>query len=251
MTQDRDPEAVTREWFRDWFGEDYLALYPHRDAREAAAAVELFLATVPPEPEARVIDLACGAGRHLRALTRASLQAFGLDLSLVLLLRAREKGSVPLVCGDMRALPLASGSFGGLTSFFTSFGYFDTRQEDRAVLGEMRRVLSPNGSFVLDFLNAGHVRRNLVREDERTICGKRITQRRSIEGGAVVKRILIEPGGRGPTRQFIERVRLYEGGELEVLLNSSGLHVTHRFGDYNGGRLEEQSPRLILAGRAV
>ncbi|MFQ5529476.1 MAG: class I SAM-dependent methyltransferase, partial [Gemmatimonadota bacterium] len=137
-----DPQH-TREWFRDWFGEEYLALYPHRDEAEAARAVRLFLDSVPPR-DGPVLDLACGAGRHARELVAAGVRVIGLDLSAVLLREARKvDAGLLLVRGDMRRLPFAEFSFGGLTSFFTSFGYLSTVEEDRAVITQIRRTLAP------------------------------------------------------------------------------------------------------------
>jgi SAM-dependent methyltransferase len=183
-----------REWFREWFGEEYLAVYPHRDEEEAAEAVRLFLATAGASARrGRVLDVACGEGRHLRELLAAGVAAVGLDLSSPLLNRARKADPKSrLVRGDMRRLPVAAGSFAGLTSFFTSFGYFADRDEDREVAAEYRRVLAPGGRFMLDFLNAGRVRRELVPRDERTLRGHRVTQERRVDDDTVWKRITIE-----------------------------------------------------------
>ncbi len=243
---------TTREWFRDWFGEEYLALYPHRDEAEAAQAVRLFLETVPPG-DAVVLDLACGAGRHVREFAEAGVQAIGLDLSAVLLREARKTDSrLRIVRGDMRELPFGDSSFGGLTSFFTSFGYFETTEEDQAVIGQIRRTLSTGGTFMLDFFNALKVRAQLVAHDVRWFGNRQVTQTRTIEGDMVIKRIAIEPADSSePARTFEERVRLYEPQQLESMLREQGLPSQYRFGDYDGSPFTEGSERLILAGRAL
>lgn len=243
--------ALTREWFRDWFGEEYLALYPHRDQQEARDAVQLFLTATPPTEGGTVLDVACGAGRHLRELERSGLRVTGLDLSPALLQRARLAGPDDhLVRGDMRQLPFRGGAFAGITSFFTSFGYFEDPREDEQVLAEMARVLAPGGTFMLDFLNAERVRRELVREDVLDADIGRVVQRRSIVEDSVLKSIHIEPHGGGEVRVFRERVRLYDSGHLERLLSAVGLVTTHRFGDYEGAAYAGCAPRLILAGHS-
>ena len=50
-------------WYKDWFGEEYLELYAHRDAGEADRHVDFVVEHVGGAPRA-VLDLACGAGRH-------------------------------------------------------------------------------------------------------------------------------------------------------------------------------------------
>lgn len=242
----------TREWFRDWFGEEYLELYPHRDEEEAGRAVRLYLAEAEkrsgrPGP---VLDLACGAGRHLRELAGAGVAAVGLDLSGTLLAEARRASpGARLVRADMRRLPFHDGAFGGLTSFFTSFGYFRTRAEDRTVVREIRRVLDPDGVFMLDFFNAERVRRTLVPRDERRVGGRTVVQEREIVGDTVVKRIrIVERGTEGDPREFEERVRLYSAEELEDMLEAEGLRVERRYGDYDGADYDVSAERLILVG---
>lgn len=240
-----------RPWYREWFGETYLRLYPHRDREEAERGAALFLELSGLAQGDRVLDLACGAGRHLGPLEAAGLRPVGLDLSPPLLRRARERWSGPLARGDMRDLPFRDGAFDGVAQFFTSFGYFRRREEDVRVLEEVRRVLRTDGTFLLDFLNATRVRRDLVPEDVRHIEGSTVRQRRTIEGDTVVKEIEIEGTGEGGDRSFRERVRLYEPDELTEMLVKAGLDVRERRGDYGGGAFHDDAPRLLLAGVAT
>jgi SAM-dependent methyltransferase len=151
----------------------------------------------------------------------------------------------------MREIPFEDGAFDGVTSFFTSFGYFREPLDDRRVLQEMGRVVRRGGSFMLDFLNADRVLRELVPEDMREIDGKRIIQRREILDGCVIKRIRIESTTDGSASDFEERVRLYSRAELTALLEEAGLEISHRFGDYEGDTFRSTSPRLILAGHVT
>lgn len=246
-------EGAERAWFRRWFGPEYLALYPHRDREEAEQGVRLFLEAADPPPGTRLLDVGCGPGRHLAAFRERGLDPVGLDLSRALLERARETtgGGIPLVRGDMRRLPLDAGSFEAVTSFFTSFGYFASREEDRGTLEEMRRVLRPGGAFLLDFLNAEQVRRELVPEEEDVVDGRTVRQTREIRDGCVVKRIEIEAEGDGSPSVFHERVRLYEPDELSEMLEEASLSVQASFGDYAAGGHDGSSPRFIVVGRAA
>lgn len=199
-----------------------------------------------------MLDLACGAGRHIPHLRAAGHRAVGIDLSEALLAEAREAvgPDVPLIRGDMRALPVASGSFGAVVIFFTSFGYFETEDEDRLATAEVGRVLRSGGTFLLDYLNASHVRETLVPGDERRVGERLVRQTRWIEDDTVVKKIEISGTPEGPAEVHFERVRLYEPTALERLLKAHGLLTTARFGDYRGAPHTRASPRLILVGRA-
>ncbi|MXX34453.1 MAG: class I SAM-dependent methyltransferase [Gemmatimonadetes bacterium] len=240
-------------WYRDWFGGEYLALYPHRDRAEARQAVELLRQTIDRGPGTRVLDLGCGAGRHLVELEGIGYRATGLDLSMPMLMAAaRAAGAGRLVRADMRVLPFASGSFDVVTSYFTSFGYFDREQEDLQVLHEVRRVLAPCGAFLLDFMNAHQVIANLRREDRRTVAGVEVVQERKlVAGGRIVeKRIKVGARKGGAEREFVERVRLYGPEELDSILALAGLEPFARFGGYDRGPLSRSSPRCIVLAEA-
>ncbi|HWC75748.1 MAG TPA: methyltransferase domain-containing protein, partial [Gemmatimonadales bacterium] len=122
------------EWFEQWFGEEYHALYPHRDEEDARRAVELIRGTVAWTAGERILDLACGPGRHAAELERLGGRVVGLDLSRAMLRRARERSRAAFVRGDMRALPFRSGSFALAVNLFTSFGYFLSDDEHRSVV---------------------------------------------------------------------------------------------------------------------
>ncbi len=233
------------EWFEQWFGEEYHALYPHRDSEDARRAVQLIRRVAPWRTGSAVLDLACGAGRHAAELEGAGARVIGLDLSPAMLHRARHRSRALLVRGDMRALPFRASSFGLVVNLFTSFGYFRSDAEHVLVVRQVARVLEPGGRFVLDYLNADEVRRTLRRDSEEISdggTGARVRRRFSEEGLYVVKEIEL----RAENRSFQERVRLFSAQELEALLRDGGLDVVERFGDYDGRPPAADAPRAIF-----
>lgn len=235
------------EWFTRWFGKEYLDLYPHRDEAEARAAIDMILRTLGDVRMRAALDLACGSGRHTRALCD-HVWTVGLDLSPTLIhIAAAESPGVPFVRADMRILPFAGDTFDLVVNLFTSFGYFETDEENRTVLREVHRVLADEGTFVLDYLNADNVRETLVPLDTREVGERTVTQRRSItaDGRYVEKQI----SATHCSNTYLERVRLFEPDELRALLAEAGFVITHELGDYDGSPLDPQSPRTIFFAR--
>jgi SAM-dependent methyltransferase len=234
------------EWFEQWFGEAYLRAYAHRDDEDAERLVGLLDVLGVAAPGHRVLDLACGPGRHTAALVRRGARVVGLDLSRALLHAAREAGADRLVRADMRSLPFRGAAFDAVLNLFTSFGYFADDVEHETVLREVARVLRPGGRLVLDFLNAPAVRAGLVARDERTTGDTTVVQERwlSPDGRFVNKRIQVG----ADRRTFTERVRLYDRAELEAMMAAHGLRPTRAAGDYDGRRHGPDSERLILLG---
>ena len=202
----------------------------------------------PWRPGDRVLDLACGSGRHAAELERLAggTRVVGFDLSPPMLRRARARTRAPLVRGDMRALPFRPGTFALAVNLFTSFGYFRDDADHELVLRQVAAALASGGRFVLDYLNADEVRRSLRPTEERRAGGNvvRITRRFSVEGRFVVKEIELPDEG----RTFQERVRLYTVAELRALLAGAGFIVTAWFGDYGGEPGGPDAPRVILVG---
>ena len=236
------------EWFESWFGKEYVALYPHRDEAEAEDAVDLIETPIGHVEVRRVLDLACGAGRHSRVLAKRWWTA-GLDLSETLLRLAKEEGpdEGEYVRGDMRVLPFQDDAFDLVVNLFTSFGYFQDDASHIEVVQEVARVTSPGGMFVLDFLNTRHLRETLVPYDEREIGGKVVEQRREIseDGRFVIKHICI----RNESREFTERVRLFNPDELRDMMEDAGFFITSTYGNYDGSLVTPSSPRAIIFGR--
>ena len=250
--------AVPADWFRHSFGGDYLRVYKKRN--EAAAAVEAaFAATVLGlSPGERVLDLACGAGRHSAPLAGSGLSIVGLDLSADLLQEARERlgPQTPVVRADMRHLPFASGSFRAIASFFTSFGYFTQPGDDARVLGEMARVVAPGGGLLLDLPDREATISGLVAESSRVDGDLQIAERRWMtdDGARVEKEIRIVSGAESSRREerYHESVRLYSAPELNALLAAAGWRIEARFGDFEGEPWQSGvGPRMITVVRKL
>jgi len=233
---------MAEPWFVEAFRADYLDVYPHRDLASARQEVG-YLAE--RGVGGRVLDLCCGTGRHCVAMRERGIDAFGLDLSLDLLRRARGLAG-RILCGDARSIPCADASFGAVVSLFSSFGYFGA-EGDRGVLREAARVLLPRGHLVIDLLNPAQVRARLVPSSVVLRGSLRIEERRSLagDGRRVVKEVRVQ-GEDGSSRSWREDVLLYDVPDLQAILPGTGFELLHTHGDLDGSPLSPDSPRQIL-----
>jgi SAM-dependent methyltransferase len=244
---------MTESWYRESFGAEYLTLYAHRDAAEARANVRAVVELAELSLDDRILDLACGAGRHLSALrAEGFLRVVGLDLSPVLLSEAAcvSQGTmpqgVPLIRADMLHIPFAQ-AFDAVLSLFTSFGYFPRDDKDARVLAEISQVLRPGGVLVLDVMNRPRVVSHLVPCDSDQRGELRITNCRCLSEDS--KRVIKDTEVRypdGSIRRFRESVRLYTRDELIALLHRAGFAKVRAFGTLDGDSYTFDSPRLVL-----
>lgn len=241
---------MSDEWFRRAFGATYRAVYAHRNQSAAGGEVAAAVQWLGLGPGDRVLDAGCGWGRHLGPLRAAGYEVTGIDLSRELLAVARDGlGPHGLVRCDLRALPFQS-CFDAVVSFFTSFGYGPTEEDDAGILVEYADVLKPGGRLLLDLPNSARVRAELVPESEKHEHDIHIRERRSLtpDGHRVEKAVTAtHPDGR--VEEWTESVRLYEPAELEALLGTAGIAVAQWYGGFDGAPASDAAGRCIMIGR--
>lgn len=233
-------------WWTEAFRRPYLECYAHRDDTAAQSEARCAFALLGAASGARLLDVGCGAGRHVRAFAGLGAWVVGVDLSADLVVEAIGAGDARYIQCDVRSLPLRDASFDHAVSLFTSFGYFDD-DGDRAHLAEIRRVLRPRGTFVIDFLNPSHVIASLVPTSARTVGLYEIQESRFLRNGRVEKEVAVHDTAAGTTRKWMESVRLYGRKDLETLLEGAGLRVTSVHGNLAGEPWNDASERLVLA----
>ncbi|HHG86363.1 MAG TPA: class I SAM-dependent methyltransferase, partial [Bacteroidetes bacterium] len=148
-----------RNWFEAWFNSPYYhLLYDHRDEREARRFISKLITHLNPPPGSRMLDLACGKGRHAAQLAEYGYEVTGLDIAEDSILAAREQYASPhlqFAVHDMRQpLPFPQEHFDYVFNLSTSFGYFETEAEHLQTLQHIARSLKRGGTFVMDFMNA-------------------------------------------------------------------------------------------------
>ena len=238
------------EWFKTWFGSDeYLNVYQHRNNEDAGKLIQLIISETKLLKGSSVLDAACGAGRHAFNLQYAGYHVTGFDLSKTLLkIAMRNAGAQNLsrnfFCADLRNVYLKK-QFDLVVNLFTSFGYFENDVENFLFPKSAIQFLKNEGYYILDFLNAFYVIKNLIPESVKEFDSKTIIENRKISNGRVEKEIIIE--NKNGTETFMESVRLYTKHEIVRGFENLGYRTEKIFGDYSGSVYDENdSERLII-----
>ena len=236
-----------KDWFSSWFDSPYYTLlYRDRNDSEAEHFIRLLVDHLQLDDRARMLDLACGKGRHSVQLQKMGFRVVGVDLSANSIAAAKkhENADLHFLRDDMRHFDLGM-QFDCIVNLFTSFGYFSDPLDNELVLANVKRHLKPNGLFVMDFFNEQKVRSTLVPHMEKVLDGVRFELSKRIEDGFVKKHIRIYADTQ--VLDFEEKVQMLAPDQINQWIEKAGLRVLRTFGSYdlepfNG----ETSDRYIL-----
>jgi len=149
------------EWWQNFFDDDMYKilyeLYAERRQESTIRQCDFIENVLKPLEHAKILDLACGPGRHSIELAKRGYKVTGFDYSETFLIKAKtfakEAGvNVRLVQGDMRELPFQN-EFDIVINIFTSFGYFQKEEDHLNVLKGIAKSLKLGGNFLLDTIN--------------------------------------------------------------------------------------------------
>lgn len=251
---------MKNEWFKKWFNTGhYLDLYKHRDSGDAAKIAGLITDKVKLPKSSKILDVACGNGRHSRIFAKEGYDVTGIDLSPYLINEAKKelkkssgymKGLMSFEVRDMRSLRYRN-SFDMVINLFSSFGYFEDDRENLKVIKGISRSLKKGGFFFFDYLNAETLRKNLVPFDISIRNHNVVLQVRAIRGNSVYKDIaIVKNSGTSRTpvvSRFNEMLKLYGLEEFRSFFAKNRLKIIRTFGDYSGSPYRKStSERLII-----
>lgn len=242
------------EWFRNesFWKETYPFLFPEKIFDESKEHVEDILKLVDIEVSS-VLDLCCGPGRCSMVLASKDYSVTGVDLSAFLLDKAKERSKsqnlkIEWVLEDMRRFvrPL---SYDLVLNLFTSFGYFNDKNDDLVVLKNIFTSLRPGGALLIDVMGkerlAGIFQPAIsdVLDD-----GTLIVQRPEIYDNwtRVKNDWTIIKGEHAKTFTFHHTI--YSGQELKERMEKSGFENLKLYGSLDGSAYDSNAQRLVIIG---
>ena len=243
------------EWFEDdsFWVDLYPYLFPEERLTAGEEQVEKILRLTGIEQGA-VLDLCCGPGRHSIPLTRHGFTVTAVDRTAFFLDKARERAAearvaIEFVLEDMRRF-VRDAAFDLATNLFTSFGYFDRKEDDLAVLSNLHASLRSGGALVVDVVG----KEWLARHFQPTISQK------FADGALFISRHEIFDDWtrirnewtlirEGRVKTWVFHHTLYSGQEFRDLLERAGFRSIALHGDLDGNPYGLEAKRLVAVAR--
>lgn len=235
------------QWFAEWFNSPYYhVLYANRSEAEAEMFIKQVAGCLAIPADARVLDVACGKGRHSKTLAKLGFNVTGIDLSPNSIAEANSYNcqNLHFDVWDMRNT-YRMGYFDYEFNLFSSFGYFEDDNEDYACIEAFYNNLKPGGTLVLDYINSEWAvklmkpREIVPRGDIQFHIQKRL------ENGFIKKKI--EFLAEGTDYSYEEKLKVINQHKFTTMLSKAGFEVKEVYGDYQLNKFEPgTSPRMIF-----
>ena len=197
------------------------------------------------EPGSRILDLACGKGRHSIFLNKLGYDVTGVDLSARSIEYAKKYENESLHFKVQCMCKPLPEKFDAVFNLFTSFGYFERDEDNFRTIASIKEELSSNGYGVIDFMNVNKVIANLVPQEVKTVKDIEFHLTRTHKNGHILKNIQFED--EGTFYNFTERVKSLTLEDFEDYFSRAGINLLHTFGNYKLEAFNKaSSDRLIL-----
>ena len=248
----------------------YRAIAEYYDAEYAETAmlqqdVPFFMGQLPTRRQS-ILELCTGTARAAIPLAQAGHRVVGIDYDAALLeIATRKRDSVglkprelELIEADALTLDL-NQKFDWVCIFFNTLLAFTTIEEQDQFMQVARKHLKPNGRFWIDIFNPDLQllnQRDAARLDahvfyvpalDRTVHNTTDLHRRLAEQitDVTFNYTWFDPRGRQHTQKNKFSMTWIFPRELRLLLERNGFKIEYLFGNYDGSKVKDDSPRLI------
>ncbi|WP_417357119.1 SAM-dependent methyltransferase [Flavobacterium sp.] len=239
-------QKETNNWFASWFDTPYYhILYKDRDYEEAQLFMDNITGYLNLPEDAKILDLACGKGRHSIYLNKLGYDVTGADLSENSIKEASKHTNDKLhfVVHDMR--DTCNEKYDAIFNLFTSFGYFESDDDNLTTLKAIHNSLTEYGFAVIDFMNVHKIIANLVPQETKVIDGIEFHVKRYVEDNHIIKEI--DFNDKGQQFHFTEKVKALTLEDFETMMEEAGIYLLDVFGDYKLHKFyKNESERLIM-----
>ena len=232
-------------FYKSWFDTPYYhILYKNRDYKEAEMFTKELMEFIKLPSNSKILDLACGEGRHSINLNKMGYDVTGVDLSVKNIKNASkyESENLKFKIHDMRK-PFGQ-KFDLVVNLFTSFGYFDDFKDNLKTLDSIKSSLKKNGLAVIDFLNIKYLKNNLIHKNTEEIDGIKFHLNRSIKNGFLTKKISFKHELN--EYNFEEKVRSLDLDDFKSMFKQSNIEILHIFGDYKLTSFDENNSKRLI-----
>jgi len=237
---------MTKKWYEEWFETKYYnILYNKRDNKEAQLFLNNLFRYIKPNKKSTFVDIACGSGRHTNYIGELGYKITGLDLSVNKIKKAKKQkhNNSSFHIHDMKKV-YKENHFDYVLNLFTSFGYFETKNENQKVINNFNKTLNKKGKLIFDYINFNKVLNNFNKTEIKEINNIKFKIEKKIEKKKLIKKIEVTDYKK---HKYEERLMILKYNEIIKMIENEEFKISKIFGDYKLQDFKiDISPRLII-----
>ena len=218
--------------------------------------VDFIIKTLKLTGNERILDLACGYGRHSLSFARRGYSVVGVDITKDFIDDAvrtakQQQLNAEFINSDIRYINFKNEFDVVLNLADGAIGYLENDSENLKIFDVVAAALKSGGKHFMDVCNADHARACFPKRG--WAIGKKEFSFSEFEWDDE-KRIMLYGGGQfkyGEPAQYPKTVignptRLYSKAELAEILGQRDMKIAAAFSDYCGKQVSDKEMQLVV-----
>ncbi len=207
----------------------------------------------------RILDLACGFGRHSLELARRGFDVTGVDITPDYIKYASEQAAglnARFICSDIREVNF-EGEFDAVLNMADgAVGYLENDEENLKIFGVVAKALKPGGRHFMDIMNGSYA-------DSHFPCkmwdaGEKCLTLSNFEWDEKARNLIYGqldfPYGEPlpqPIMELGNTIRLYTLAEIKEIFAPLGLKVCESYSDFSGKPSSDNGIQLMVCSEKL
>lgn len=251
---------MSKPWKKRWWASDFFtpALIPVLFSKFRISMAEKEINWILNETgvpkNSKVLDVACGIGRHSIALAKRKYDVDGIDISKSYLNIAKKKSrhlrnKPSFFRKEMSNLSKWHGKVDLCLNLFSSIGYYETRASNVRVINEIVKTLRPGGFVVIDTVFKEGLINSFIPKDWTLFDGGVLLEERKYNSKASRLHCCwtLIKGAQKKQKRF--QLYLFSKNELKEILRNAGIPKIRFFGSLSGHSLAKNSFHVVVVGQ--
>jgi len=249
-------EAMQSDWYKKIWT---LDIQNQSWVEDTVHQVDFLINRLNLQGSEKILDLACGFGRHSLELARRGFEVTGVDITPGYIQYAAEQAqkehlNAVFICSDIRDVAFENEFDVVLNMADGAIGYLENDAENNKIFAVIAKALKPGGKHFMDIMNADYA-------DSHFPCklwdaGENCLTLSNFEWNSETRTLLygqtdVPYGAPLPKTDMQEGnpIRLYSPREIEQIFVENEMVVQQSFADFDGTPSSENGIQLMVLSK--
>lgn len=246
-------KAMEKDWYRNNWTMDIRNMSWVEDTNWQ---VDFLVDQLQLHGTEKILDLACGFGRHSLELARRGYDVTGIDITPAYIAYANEQAEkehlkARFICEDIRSITYDREYDVVLNMADGAIGYLEDDEENRKIFSVIAKALKKGGKHFMDIMNGSYADTHFPCQlwDAGQNCLTLSAFEWERESRTLLYGQIDYPYGETLSKPEMTEgnpIRLYTLDEISGIFSGLGLRISKSFADYSGKASSDQDIQLMV-----